>query len=130
MLAKDIMTTQVITIHPHTTIYEAMNLIVKLEISGLIVVDDNSDVVGVITEKDLLVAFDFLEQTEAPVADFMCRDLISATPETTTEEIGRILVQSNILRVPVLEGKKVVGIVSRRDILKSILKRCKKPFDA
>ena len=126
MPARDIMTTQVVTVHPSATLEEAMKLIVEIEISGLIVVDQNSDIVGVVTEKDLLVGYDFLCQIKAPIAEFMNRQIISVTEDTPIEEISKLLVQRNILRVPVVRGKKVVGVVSRRDILRHILKANKK----
>ena len=123
MLVKDIMTTQVITVEPNATLHEVIKLIVEIEISGLMVIEPNGDVFGVITEKDALVAYDFLKDLKAPITDFVCKDLISVTADTSVEEVSKILVQNNILRVPVLEGKKLVGIISRRDILKCIYKQ-------
>ena len=126
MLAKDIMTTQVVTIEPETTLKEAINLLVKIEISGLMVMKDDSELVGVISEKDLLVAYDFLGQVKTPVSDFVNREVISIEEDTPVEEISRLLVQQNIRRVPVVKDKKLVGIVSRRDLLKCILLEEKK----
>jgi tRNA nucleotidyltransferase (CCA-adding enzyme) len=122
MVAKDIMTTQVMTVLPTTTIKEAITLIVEIEISGLVVLGDNSEVIGIITEKDLLVAYDLLKETKSPIKDFVNCNVVSINEDTPIEEISRILVQSNIKRVPVLKGKQAVGVVSRRDILRHILK--------
>lgn len=122
MLARDIMTRNVVTCSPDTTIEEAIKLLVSIEISGLIVLDQNNDIVGVITEKDLLIAYDFLKVLTAPVKDFYNKNVVSVTEETPIEEIYRILVLKNIRRVPVVGNKKLVGVVSRRDILKAILK--------
>ncbi len=122
MFAKDIMTTQVMTVEPTTTIKEAMKLLVGIEISGLIVLDANAEIVGVVTEKDLIVAYEFLKEIKAPIKDYMNTHIISVSEDTQVEEISKLLVQGDIRRVPVLKGKKVVGVISRRNILKAILK--------
>ncbi len=122
MVAKDIMTTQVMTVQPSTSIKEAMKLLIGIEISGLIVADDQRNILGVLTEKDLMVAYDFLKDLKAPIKDYMNTNLITVTEDTTIEEISTILVQGDIRRVPVVKDGKVVGVISRRDILKAILK--------
>ena len=123
MTAKEMMTTQVMTIKPTATIKEAMNLLVGIEISGLIVTDQNDDIVGVVTERDLLVAYDFLSQTMAPISDYMNKNIISVDEDTSFQEISKLLMKGDIRRVPVVRGKKVVGVISRRDLLKAILKK-------
>lgn len=122
-VARDVMTTQVITVKPNTTIHEAIKTLVALEISGLVVTEDNGDILGVVTERDLLVAYQFLKKTSAPVEDYMNNKIISVSEETTVEEISQMLVQGDIRRVPVIKDKKVVGLVSRRDLLKNIIKQ-------
>ena len=122
MVAQDIMTTQVLTVKPDAILKDVIKLLVEIEISGVIVTDENEDVVGVVTEKDLIVAYDFLRQINAPVLDFVNKNVISVEPDTPIDEVAQLLVGNNIHRVPVMQGKKVVGIVSRRDILKTILK--------
>lgn len=122
MLAKDIMTTQVITIRPDTTVQEAIKTLIQIEISGLIVTDEQGDIVGVVTERDMLIAFEFVQQTQVPVENYMNRKIISVTEDTTIEEVGKMLIHGDVRRVPVLRGKKVVGVISRRDLLKNILK--------
>lgn len=122
MTAKDIMTTQVLTARPDMSLKDAMRLCVEICISGLVVADDDMSLVGVITEKDLLVAYDFLKETKSPIRDFIQKKVISVTEDTPVEEVSRILFANNIIRVPVINGNKVVGVVSRRDILRYILK--------
>lgn len=122
MVAKDIMTTQVMTVKAETSIKEAMKLLVGIEISGLIVTDDQNNIVGVVTERDLMVAYDFLKEIKAPIKDYMNTHILSVTEDTPIDEISKLLVQGDIRRVPVLRDNKVVGLISRRDILKSILK--------
>ena len=121
-LVKDIMTTQVLTVKPTTSVKEAIKLIVEIDISGLIVTDDNHEIVGVISGKDLLVAYDMLGNVNAPIDEFINRDVLSITQDTTIEDARKILIQTNVLRLPVVDHKKVIGVVSRGDVLKYILK--------
>ncbi len=122
-LAKDIMTTQVITIKPTTTILDAMKTIVSLEISGLVVTNDAGDALGIVTERDLLVAYTFLKKTSASIEDYMNRKIVGVDEQTSVEDISQILVQGDIRRVPVIKDKKVIGVVSRRDLLRNIIKQ-------
>ncbi len=125
MTARDIMTTQVLTALPTTTVKEAMNLLVEVEISGLIVTDAENNIMGVVTERDLLVAFDFLGHIKAPIADFMHKGAISVQEDTSLTEVSQLLVQGDVRRVPVVRDTKVIGVVSRRDILRYILRQNK-----
>ncbi len=122
MLAKDIMTKNLITVTPETTIQEASKLLVAKEISGLIVVNEKGEIVGILSEKDLLVAYDWLQVTKASIRDYYNKDVVAVEEDTPVEEVSRLLVMKNIKRVPVVKDKKAVGIVSRRDILRYILK--------
>jgi len=76
-----------------------------------------------VTEKDLLVTADFLGPEEIPrtrVKEFMSKTLITFPEEASVKEVMQALVRENIKRVPIVRDGKVVGIVSRRDILKTI----------
>ncbi len=125
LLAKDIMQPNVITVTLDVSIKQAIQTLIQNKISGLIVVDEKEEVVGVLTEKDLLAAYDFLQKTNESVKNFVSQGLISVNLQTPIEEVSKLLVQRNIRRVPVLEDKKVKGIISRRDILSGILKNKK-----
>ena len=145
MEAKDIMTTQVVTVRPDTSIVEIINLLVEHRISGVPVLDDKENVVGLVTEHDLiykkrLPVSPFLmyhygeynldkipeEQKEnlcrAEAADVMTKDVISISEETPVEDVVTLMVEKRVKRVPVLKGNKLVGIVSRRDVLKEIFR--------
>jgi CBS domain-containing protein len=115
--AKDIMTTRVVTVKPSTPIPEAARLLVRRKISGVPVVDEKykTKVVGILTEADLLAA----PAGAKTVAEVMRKRVISVSPETPIDEIAAILVKRKIKRVPVLEGGKLVGIVSRIDVLRA-----------
>lgn len=115
--AKDIMTTKVVTVKPSTSIADAARLLVRRKISGVPVVDekDKTKVVGILTEADLLAA----PAGAKTVADVMKKRVVSVNSNTPVDEIAQILVKKKIKRVPVIDGGKLVGIVSRIDVLKA-----------
>ncbi len=115
--AKDIMTTKVVTVKPSTSVADAARLLVRRKISGVPVVDekDKTKVVGILTEADLLAA----SPEAKTVADVMKKRVVSVSPDTSVDEIAEILVKKKIKRVPVIDAGKLVGIVSRIDVLKA-----------
>jgi CBS domain-containing protein len=115
--AKDIMTTRVVTVKPSTPIADAARLLVRRKISGVPVVDekDKTKVVGILTEADLLAA----HSGAKTVAEVMRKRVISVAPDTSVDDIAATLVKRKIKRVPVLDGGKLVGIVSRIDVLRA-----------
>jgi CBS-domain-containing membrane protein len=116
--AKDIMTMKVVTVKPSTSIEDAARLLVRRKISGVPVVDekDKTKVVGILTEADLLAA----PSGAKTVADVMKKRVVSVSPDTPVDEIAEILVKKKIKRVPVIDAGKLVGIVSRIDVLRAI----------
>jgi CBS domain-containing protein len=115
--AKDIMTTRVVTVKPSTPIADAARLLVRRKISGVPVVDekDKTKVVGILTEADLLAA----PSGAKTVAEVMRKRVISVAPDTSVDDIAATFVKRKIKRVPVLDGGKLVGIVSRIDVLRA-----------
>jgi CBS domain-containing protein len=116
--AKDIMTMRVVTVNPSTSIEDAARLLVRRKISGVPVVDekDKTKVVGILTEADLLAA----PSGAKTVAEVMKKRVVSVSPDTSVDEIAEILVKKKIKRVPVIDAGKLVGIVSRIDVLRAI----------
>ena len=119
--AKDIMSKTVTTIRSDGTLLDAIQLLVCKEISGLPVVNEQGKMIGIITEKDILnfVFSGNLKNTR--VADVMSKEVVSFSPETSVDTIALAVGQNKFRRVPIVEGDKVVGIVSRRDIIRSAL---------
>jgi len=127
---KNIMTTDVITVNPATPIYEALDLLTKNKVSGLPVVDQNREVVGILTEKDVLkILIDQKVHIKTKVEDYMTSDVICFTEEDNAVEICKFFVKHNIRRVPIIRDGKLVGIVSRRDIVAVILEAKSKMSD-
>ena len=117
MKVKDVMTTRVITVKADQTRQQAARLLAQHRISGLPVVDDDNVLVGVVTEHDIIAQG---EEGGKTVGDIMTRGVISIAPDTDLEEVSHILVNERIKRLPVLDQGKVIGIVSRADLVKEI----------
>ena len=122
MLAKDIMN-KIVTAAKKKTI--CRDLAVKLlsgMYSGLPVVDDNGKVIGVVSEFDLLKAIrsgKSLEQVKAE--DIMSKNPICVSENTPVEEIIDLMIKNNVIRVPVVRNDNLVGVISRCDILSSVV---------
>ena len=117
MRVVDVMTTNVITITEQQTKQQAARLLSQHRISGLPVVNNEQMVVGVITE------YDVISKEGRTVGEIMTRGVISVTPDTDLEEVGHLLIHKNIKRLPVLDQGKLVGIVSRADLVKEVATR-------
>ena len=118
MIAKDIMSTSIKKIKSTATIKEAIQSCVNNKVSGLIVTDEKDKICGILSEKDLLVAFDFLNETDTCIDEFISKDITSVNEDTSIEDVSRLLVSKNYKRVPVIKSDEVVGIVTRGDILR------------
>jgi len=122
MVAKDIMN-KIVTAAKKNTI--GRDLVIKLlsgMYSGLPVVDDKGKVVGVVSEFDLLKAIrngKALEQVKAE--DIMSKNPICVSENTPVEEVIDLMMKHNIIRVPVVRNDNLVGVISRCDILSSIV---------
>ena len=124
--AQNIMTKEVLVVHPATPLLQAMEILVEKQISGLPVVDDEGNIVGVISEKDFLqlLMSDMITSKEI-VGDYMSADVQFFTPQDSVIKICEFFMNMNVRRVPIVENGKVVGVISRRDIINLILKSVK-----
>jgi CBS domain-containing protein len=111
------MTTNVISVRDDMEVEDAARLLARHRISGLPVINASGALVGLVTE------FDLITKPGAFVSDIMSRGVISISPETEVEQVAHLLTNQRIRRVPVLEGDKLVGIVSRSDLVKQIAMR-------
>ncbi|MEE8452269.1 MAG: CBS domain-containing protein, partial [Thermoguttaceae bacterium] len=114
--ADDIMSANVVSVRPDVTVERTVDLFEQYDVSGLPVVDDENRLLGMITEYDLLHSIRTLELC-GTVADFMTRDVITVEQHAPLVDVVNTLLSSRIRRVPVIDDGKLVGVVSRRDLL-------------
>ena len=118
---KAIMTTDVITVKRQTPIYEAIEILLENDITGLPVVNDDMMLAGIISEKDVLELLSDLKESGARVEDFMTENVVSFNQDDDLIEVCECLIKSHFRRVPIVAEGKLIGIISRKDIIKYIL---------
>jgi len=144
--AKDIMTSNVVTLKKEMGVKEAAEILLEKGIGGAPVVDDEGNVVGMVTESDLIMedvklhfptfihllsGIIYLESIKAfeeklkkaaavKVEDVMSKKVISVTEDASIEDIATLMIEKGISRVPVVREGKLVGLVSKRDIVRTI----------
>ncbi len=117
MHARDIMTHEVISISPQASLQDAARLLSDYHISGVPVLDDERRMVGIVTQADII------GKAGETVADIMTNRVVSVSETASVDEVAQILTSNRFKRVPVLRGERVVGIVSRADIVRMIASR-------
>lgn len=118
---KAIMTTDIIAVKRQTPISRVIEILLENNITGLPVVSDDMTLVGIISEKDLLNLLSDLKDDSAKVEDFMTKDVVSFDKDEDLIAICECLIKNHFRRVPIVEEEKLVGIISRKDIIKYIL---------
>jgi len=114
MLARDIMTRHVHTTSPGVSVREAAQVLAERHISGMPVVNETGTIIGMLTEADII------SKQGEHVEDIMSREIIAVSEEAPVDEIARLLSQRKIKRVPVLATGRLVGLVSRADIVAAV----------
>jgi len=148
MKAKDFMTTDVLIVHPETTVRELASLFVDRQVSGAPVVDQNGKLVGIITEADLIeqnknlhiptviTLFEAVIYLENPrhmeeeikemmastVADLAKKDVVTATEETDIHEVATLMSEKHVHLIPVMRGETVVGIIGKVDMVRALMR--------
>jgi acetoin utilization protein AcuB len=119
-----LMSTDVVTVSPDTTILGAAKVLVKQNITGLPVVDKENRLLGIVSEKDLLIlAYSLATKSYASndspktVEEVMAKDVVTFDKDDPVDDVIECLMDGNFRRVPILSGDKLVGIVSRKDLL-------------
>ena len=121
--AKDIMTTDVKSIRHDACTYEALSLMIEHGISGLPVVDADGRLMGVVSEYDLLILLCDCEEVESDLIEaYMTTDIRRVGPDTDWKDLADTFRSSKLRRLPVTEGDEMVGIVSRRDLMRKLHK--------
>ncbi|MHC4120360.1 MAG: CBS domain-containing protein [Planctomycetota bacterium] len=121
---KDVMTRQVICIGKDTPIFEAIKLMAKNNVTGVPIVDNDNTLVGILSEQDVLRLFHtFEDEKDRTANDFMTQPAIHFEEDERLLDVCCCLRENSIRRVPVTSNGKVVGVVSRSDIVKCILRQ-------
>ena len=117
---------EVFVIKASETVTRACEIMEKNKIGALLVVDDNSNesnnnIIGIITERDIVktIAHHQHKIEYKKVDQIMSNKLISTTPETSTEDAVKLMVENQIRHLAVMEGEKLLGVISMRDIFYS-----------
>ena len=141
MIAKDIMTETIISVTPDHGVRHAAQLMLNNHLSGLPVIDDEGRLAGILSEGDLMerselgtaaasvrgplagaaAARQFMKSHSWRVGDAMTKHVLTVEETTSVDRLAVILRSNNIKRLPVMRGDKVIGIVSRADIICGIL---------
>ena len=146
LTAKELMTENVITVTGETPVRELAKILAENRISGAPVLDDQGRVIGVVTESDLidqnkkvhiptvvaiLDAFIFLESPEKmkkelkkmagiKVEDIFAHEVITVQKDTPLDEVATLMAEKKIHTLPVLDGEKLVGVIGKSDIIRTI----------
>lgn len=143
MKARDVMVSPVITVKPSASVREVAKLFLERRISAVPVVDDQSKLVGIVSEGDLMhrteagtererswwlqgligdetLAAEYVKSHARKVADVMTRRVITASPDSPLHEIASVLESNSIKRVPIVKDGLVVGIVSRANLIQAV----------
>ena len=145
--AKDIMTREVITISPETEIAQAAQLLLTNRINGVPVVNDADEMVGILCQSDLIIQqknipipslFTLLDGfipltsskkidrevekiAATKVEDAMTANPVTVNPDTGIEKVAAFMVEKNYHTLPVVDGGKLVGIVGKEDVLRTLI---------
>ena len=143
MRAHQIMTRDIITVTPRTTLQDAANIMLRSHISGLPVLDDSGRLVGIVSESDFLrrgeigtgrkrsrwlqfflgpgsSAADFVRERGRRVEDVMTRDPVTVGEATPLDELVHLMEKRGIKRLPVMSGAVLTGIVTRSNLLQAV----------
>lgn len=143
MKASDVMVSPVITVTPNTSVREVAKLLLEQRISAVPVVDDKQQLVGIVSEGDLMrrsesdterrrswwleaftsdqtLAAEYIKAHSRKVADIMTSRVITAAPDTPLHEIAALFEKNSIKRVPIMRDGQLVGIVSRANLIQSV----------
>ena len=143
MKASDVMATNVVTVTPEHSVQDVAAVLLERRISAAPVVDAQGDLIGIVSEGDLMrraeagtahrrswwlrllmgregLAEAFVKEHGRKVADVMTRQVITAPPDMPVADVADLLERNAIKRVPIVEGRKVIGIVSRANLLQAL----------
>ena len=116
-----IMTTEVITVNRQTPVSSVIETLLEHNVTGLPVVNDDMTLAGIISEKDILHLLSGSKDDSVTAEDFMTENVVSFDRKEDLIAICECLINNNFRRVPIVADGKLVGIISRRDLIKYVL---------
>ncbi|MDO8608431.1 MAG: CBS domain-containing protein [Phaeospirillum sp.] len=121
--AKEIMTEELLSVEPNITVQEASELMAKNNIGSLVVLSPIKDLLGIFTERDLLrrVIAKKLNPATTPISAVMTPNVMVAQANDSTWELMEIMAREKFRHLPVVDGRKVVGIISLKDFYNCLL---------
>jgi CBS domain-containing protein len=126
-IAREIMTTAVITVRPELPIFDAMRILLRNHISGAPVVTDDGALVGMLSELDCLKVlangefYNDDHSEEGMVRDYMSLGTRSVGLDLDVYSLSHYFLDNSVRRIPVVKGEKLVGLISRRDVMRAIM---------
>lgn len=122
-LVKDYMTGKVVTFSPQSDVLDAIEELVGHGIAGAPVVDDNGNLVGMLSEFDCLriaLTAGYHSEHGGPVADYMSQDPQTVDAHMSIVDLAALFLESGFRRYPVVKDNRLVGQISRRDVLRAL----------
>ena len=145
--ARDIMETNIISLSPDTEIPKAVKILLKNHINGVPVVDTNGELIGILCQSDLIfqqkempippifaildsifplsssksLDEQFQKMAATKVDQSMVKKVTTVAPDTPVSEIASLMVEKHFHTIPVVEGKKLLGIIGKEDVLKTLI---------
>ena len=123
VLVKDYMARTIVTFKPDTDVLEAIHVLVKNRIAGAPVVDDEGNLIGMLSEYDCMkVALDagYHGNWGGPVRDFMNVGAQTVDADMSIVDLAQVFIKKKLRRFPVMQGTHLVGQISRRDVLRAL----------
>ena len=120
---RDCMAINPITVTPETEITQVVRILIEQDISGVIVVDNEDVVAGVVTERDCIAAAtsaDYYGEWGGPVGKYMSAPVECVNPDDNLVDVADRMAKSSFRRYPVVEEGRLVGLLSRRDVMRAL----------
>lgn len=124
MKVKDYMAAAIVTLRPDMNVLDAVHVLIANRISGAPVIDDLGELVGVLSERDclkLVLHSGYHGEAAGLVSNFMSREVMTVRPDENIVDLARRFMDQPYRRYPVVLKQRVVGIISRRDVLRALL---------
>lgn len=118
---KDIMTKEVITIPQDMRVEEICATLIKHRLSGLPVIDKKRNLVGFVSERDIIASVNRKDFLGEKARDVMNKKVFSVKEDMSTEEVSRLFTEKPMRYVPVKRDNRVVGVISRKDVISRLL---------